>query len=595
MLAGILSVLVFVLYLVIIELNKNILLSFVIAVAGLIAALFLIKKKRCFVGFGAMLVLFAAGFIFTQPGEKRVPAFDSGNMDVTEVIHTDKGDLTGVYNEDHSVRAYAGIPYAAPPVGENRFREPQEVQPWDGVLECSSFGPMAMQQRDSALMDSLYRIVGYGDYEIKIGDEYREAMSEDCLYLNIFAPDEKSEELLPVVIYVHGGSLTTGHPSYIEYRGEDMAKRGVIYVNFAYRLGAFGYYAADDLKEESPNNTTGNYGLLDQAAAVKWVHDNIELFGGDPDRITIAGESAGSSSVNALCVSPLTEGMFEYCIAESSGINVKKPFHTFRDYEEAISEGDKLREEFNVSSSDELRSIPAQKLVYNNEKNSSMTIDGYAITEAPYLTYEKGNNHEKALLNGFNLKEADAFMMDVEATKENYVNLLAEDLGDEYAKKMAEVIPYDYPQRDKYYIVDKKGEAKGALNAAYSAMWFSYSHYVWSGYMVDQKRPCYEYYFTKTNKAISNNHAGELPYAYGNLHRHKGIYDDSDYELSEMMISYFTNFIKTGDPNAEGLPVWEARSSENDRVLNLDTEVIMVDDPNTEAYNVIDEYMNSEE
>jgi para-nitrobenzyl esterase len=371
-----------------------------------------------------------------------------------------------------------------------------------------------------------------------------------------------------------------------------MAKQDVVFVNFAYRLGVFGYYTADDLKAESPNGTTGNYGLLDQIAALKWVRENIEAFGGDKDRITIAGESAGSSSVNALCVSPLTEGMFNYAIAESSGIVAKQPFHTFRSYEDAVETGNEVRSEFGVSSSAELRSIPASELVKTKTQNSGMTIDGYAIIEQPYLTYERGANHEKALLHGFNVKEADAFPFNTKAEKDNYEELIAEDLPG-FEKEMAQVVPYNSPQRDHHFIIDSMGEAKGALNTVYSAMWFSYSHHVWNRYMVAQNRPSYEYYFTKTNQSLSNYHAGELPYAYGNLWRHPGVYSEADYALSDVMLKYWTNFAKTGDPNGEGLPYWQMRDAEHTKVNRLDEKIEMVDDPNEKIYEVIDKFQDS--
>ena len=530
---------------------------------------------------------------------------DNKNPDVTEVVEIEQGQLTGVYNKDHSARVYAGIPYAKPPVGELRFKEPQKADGWDGVRAFDHFGPMAMQTRGSVFYDSLSHILGWHDYQVKFGDEYVEEVSEDCLYLNVFTPGDDRDELLPVIFYVHGGSLTTGQSSYTEYRGENLAAKGVVFVDFAYRLGVFGYYAADDLKAESPNKTTGNYGLLDQIAALQWVYDNIEAFGGDKTRITIAGESAGASSVNALCVSPLTEGLFRYAIAESSGIVAKEPFHTFRYYEDAVAVGEEVRNEFGVSSSEELRNIPASELVKTHTQNSSMTVDGYAIAEQPYLTYERGANHEQALLNGFNVKEADAFLLGTEATRENYEDLIAEDMPG-YGDDVAEVVPWDLPQRDQAFIIDAKGEAKGALNTAYSAMWFSYSHYVWNNYMVSQNRPAYEYYFTKTNNILSNYHAGELPYAYGNLWRHPGLYKDEDYKLSEIMQSYWVNFAYNGDPNGyllnpdgsssdEMLPVWEKREAGQDQLLELGAEIKMTDDPNLEIYKVIDEFMDTRE
>ena len=594
-------ILITLLYLVILELSKNTILGWIIGVFVAIAMIsyrgFLTDKgmlgtKVKLITWGLFIGILCANYLLTSPPYKNVPAVDNKNPDVTEVVHVAQGDLTGVYNADHSVKVYAGIPYAKPPVGELRFKEPQAPDSWDSVRTCDAFGPMAMQPRSNTLYDSLSHILGWHDYQVKLGDEYLEPVSEDCLYLNVFAPEDMGDEPLPVIFYIHGGSLTTGQSSYTEYRGEDLAKRGVIFVNFAYRLGVFGYYTADDLKAESPNNTTGNYGLLDQIAALNWVKDNIAAFGGDPDRITIAGESAGSSSVNAICVSPLTEGLFNYAIAESSGILAYKPFHTFRDYSEAIEQGNMVREEFNAKSSMELRDIPAEELVKTASNQSAMTVDGYAIVEQPYLTYEKGENHEKALLNGFNAKEADAFNLGIKATAENYEELLAEDMGD-YASDMAKVVPADSPQRDQHFIVDAMGDAKGALNQAYSAIWFSYSHYLWNNYMVKQGKPAYEYYFTKTNNSLSNYHAGEIPYAYGNLWRHPGLYNEDDYKLSDIMQQYFVNFAKTGDPNGEGLPKWEARTVGNNQLLQLDTDIKMTDDPNKKLYKVIDRYEES--
>ncbi|WP_022764942.1 carboxylesterase/lipase family protein [Butyrivibrio sp. XPD2006] len=600
-------------YIAVLELSKNMLIGWGIGIFSIIALLLyrdvfykkIGSKKNTLILLLAFAVILAVNIFLTKPPVKRVPAVDNRNPDVTEVVEIEQGQLTGVYNKDHSARVYAGIPYAKPPVGELRFREPQKADGWDGVRAFDHFGPMAMQTRGSVLYDSLSHILGWHDYQIKFGDEYVEEVSEDCLYVNVFTPGEDRDEFLPVIFYVHGGSLTTGQSSYTEYRGEDLAAKGVIFVNFSYRLGVFGYYAADDLKAESPNGTTGNYGLLDQIAALKWVYDNIEAFGGDKTKITIAGESAGASSVNALCISPLTEGLFRYAIAESSGIVAKEPFHTFRDYEDAVATGEEVRNEFGVSSSAELRNIPASELLKTKTHNSSMTVDGYAIVEQPYLTYEKGENHEQALLNGFNAKEADAFLLGTEATRENYEDLIAEDMPD-YGDDMAEVVPWNLPQRDQAFIVDAQGEAKGALNVAYSAMWFSYSHYVWNNYMIAQNRPAYEYYFTKTNDMLSNYHAGEIPYAYGNLKRHPGLYDEADYKLSQIMQSYWVNFAYNGDPNGyilnpdgsssgEALPVWEMRDLGQDKLLELGDEIKMTDDPNMEIYEVIDEFMDTRE
>ena len=597
----IIVVILTILYLAVLELSKNMIIGWIIGIiiaAAMIFVRFYLKKKGkntkktlalCWLGFFALLFV---NLIVTGPPEKRVPAVANSNPEVTSVVHVNEGDITGVYNKDKTVAVYAGIPFAKPPVGDLRFKEPEAPEKWDGVKACDEFAPMAMQSRSNTLYDSLTHILGWHDYRMQIGDEYIEAMSEDCLYLNVYVPEGYKGEKLPVLFYIHGGSLNSGKTSYTEYRGEDLAARGIIFVNCAYRVGVFGYYAADDLKAESPNGTTGDYGLLDQIQALKWVRDNIESFGGYPEKITIAGESAGSSSVNAICSSPLTEGMFRYAIGESSSILPYKPYHTFRDYDDAKAQGDIVRNEMGVKTSDELRSISADKLLNNSSKQNAMTLDGYALTEMPYVTYERGANHEQALLDGFNAKEADVFLMGYEVTNDNYIELLKVAYGD-FAEEVAAIVPPTTPQRDQHFIIDALGDAKGGFNIAYSAAWFSYSHYLWSNLMASENRPCYEYMFTKTNNSISNYHAGELPYLYGNLWRKSGLYDESDYKLSDTMQQYVVNFVKTGNPNGEGLPEWKMYTNDEKKLLQLDNNIEMVDDPNIQIYNVIDKYQNS--
>ncbi|SEL53813.1 para-nitrobenzyl esterase [Butyrivibrio sp. ob235] len=604
---SILIVIITILYILLLELSKNTLLGWAVGII-LAAALFCIRmfmkksgKWDVRTAIGAvviLLMLFAVNYKLTSPPVKRISAVTYKNPEQTAVIHVAQGDISGVYNEDHSAEIFAGVPYAKPPVGDLRWKEPQDPDSWAGVRICDTYGPMAMQPRSSELYSSLSQILGTNDYRFSLTDQYRDAMSEDCLYLNVFRPADYSGEPLPVVFFIHGGSLTTGQSYYTEYRGESFAKKDVILVNFAYRLGILGYMANDELAAESVNHTTGDYGLLDQIKALEWVHENIGAFGGDPDNITIAGESAGSSSVQALCVSPLTKGLFVRAIAESSGIAAKKPYHTFRDMSEALVTGDEILKEFGAKNVAELRKIDAEKLITTKTQNSDMCVDGYAIAEQPYLTYEKGENHEQALLNGSNLKEADAFLLSTKATSENYEEILMDILGD-YAGEAAELIPPGAVERDKYFIIDPKGDAKGSLNFIYSDAWFSYSHNVWSRYMEAQGRDVYQYFFTKTNPYLSNNHAGEMPYAYGNLFYHPGMYNDSDYELSEIMQTYWTNFAKTGDPNKGSdssetinIPEWPKWNSEEDKLLEFNDEIKLIDNPYHELNKIIDKYQN---
>ena len=575
----------------VLELGKNTLLGWGIALAVLVALFVLEFKVTKKFGFWIHLLLvigfigaFAASFAISQPPYKRVPAVDIKNPAVTEVVSVNEGDLTGVFNDDKSVEVYAGIPYAAAPVGNLRWKEPQPAEKWEGVKACDTFAPMSMQKRDSEIMNSLTQIVGYRRFNISLKDNYREAVSEDSLYLNIWKPAGKVENA-PVLFFIHGGSLTSGQPSFSEYRGEDLAKKGIIVVNFGYRLNVFGYMANEELASESANKTTGNYGLLDQIAALKWVNENIAAFGGDVSKITIAGESAGASSVGALCVSPLAKGMFRYAIAESSGITPKVPYHTFRNFADALSEGKKTMDDFSAKSIEDLRKIPAEKLVNTSANNSAMTVDGYAITEQPYLTYEKGANNEQALLNGYNANEADIFNLFTEVNEAEYKDGLKTLFG-KYADEAFEAYP-SYPL-DFKLAVEKGGDAKGSYNHVLGGTWFAYSHKKWSDYMAAQSKPVYFYYFSMENASLRSYHAGEMPYAYGNLWRHADKYTDEDNKLSEQMQSYWVNFVKTGNPNGSDLPQWEAYTAEQNKLLQFDTKLKMIDDPYAKLYPIID-------
>ena len=540
-----------------------------------------------------LFVLLVCAFAVSKPPYRAVPAVSGKSGGVTAPVTVAQGTLTGVLTADGGVAVYAGIPYAAPPVGENRWRPPQPAQPWEGVRVCDTFAPMSMQPESSILFNSLTEIAVYHSFEFfSVKDDWREARSEDSLYLNIWRPAApEAGAKLPVLVYIHGGSLTTGQPSYAAYNGEEMARQGVVVVNFAYRLGVFGYYAAEDLAAES--GTTGNYGLLDQIAALKWVRENIAAFGGDPDQVTICGESAGASSVNALCVSPLSAGLFRRAIAESSGVTAKVPYHTFRTLEKALETGADIRREFGADSSDALRAVPAEKLVDTKYKNDSMTVDGYAITEQPYITYERGANHEEALLSGFNAREADVFNFAKRVNADNYVETLRPILGDWASEAAAAFPPRPIDPAVRIPVVEMGGDAKGSADAVYSAAWFTYSHDRWSRYLAAQGRPCWEYCFTKENGALGANHAGELPYVFGNVRANARQYDAADETLSATMLRCWVNFVKTGDPAADGLPQWPTYADAPAQVMEFGETVGMRPDPFRALYPLLDAYQDA--
>ena len=529
-------------------------------------------RFACWLG---LLVLLGVTLRLAEPPLRTVPAVSAKDPAATGVIRVAQGELRGVFNENKNVEVYAGIPYAKPPVGELRWREPQTPDSWEGVRVCDRFAPMSMQKRNPAIVDSITSIVAFHKFSYDPIHGFREAVSEDSLYLNIWKPAGKVENA-PVLFFIHGGSLQTGQPSYSEYNGESLAAQGVIVVNFGYRLNVFGYLASEELAAESPDGTTGNYGLLDQIAALRWVNENIAAFGGDPDNITIAGESAGSSSVGALCVSPLAKGLFRRAIAESSGITPVKPYHTFRALDAALELGRELLTEQGAADIAALRAVPAGKLVNTSLPFNSMTVDGYAITEQPYLTYERGANNEEALLNGFNSREADLFNFFLRVGTGNYADTLREIFGDHTDEVLA------------LYPAATDREAKENVNTILSAVWFAYSHHDWSRLLTEQGKPVYEYCFTRENGGLSNNHGGEMPYAYGNLRSQPYNYTETDWALSELMQRYWLNFARAGDPNGEGLPCWETYSEAPDRPLCFDAEVRHEDDPFLALYPIIE-------
>lgn len=512
---------------------------------------------------------------------------------VASIVKTEKGAVQGILSDDGKVEIFAGIPFAKPPVGDLRWKEPQELEPWDGVLAADHFAPMAMQVEFSRFANFLVNLYAHS----KNDRTYKGPMSEDCLYLNVWRPSNIAAgvggERIPVLVYIHGGSLTSGQSWYEKYDGTNLAREGIIVVTVAYRLGVFGYFADKELAAESPHGTTGNYGLLDQIKALEWVNKNIEAFGGDAENITIAGESAGSSSVNAVCASPLAKGLFRRAIAESSSIVQKTPPHTFRTMKAALEMGANIKNEFKCSTVEDLRKIPAEKLIKTKYKNSSMTVDGYALPRTPYEIYMDGQNNEEALLNGFNAREGFSFGAFNFPSKRNLHSLLESTFKDRTDQVIAaQNIRTNKDARDYYYDV-------------YSAVCFTYPHDCWTRCLAAQGRPVYEYYFSKENGELGTLHSGEMIYAYRNVPRTRN-YDQSDFDLEMIMSSYWLNFVKYGDPNgvisrnglyvtdevtetsgvaSNGAPLPEWKSfNESGLLLELGKKCVMREDPFKEIY-----------
>lgn len=580
----ILSALIFAIMLAVLELNKNTVWGFVLLLlvtAGFYTAhRFIVKRKnkwylRLCVWL-AWLSLFCGVLFLTWPPVQAVPAVSVKNPEKTEIITLSQGDLQGVYNADKSVEVFAGIPYAKPPVGELRWKEPQDAEPWDGVLLADRFAPMGMQPRNLPIYYSLAQIIGYHDYKITLDDNYTEPVSEDSLYLNIRKPAGKLSKA-PVLVYVHGGSLQTGQPWYADYSGEGLAKEGVITVNMGYRLGIFGYFADEELAAESANGTTGNYGLLDQIKALEWVRDNISSFGGDPDNVTLAGESAGAASVSALCTSPLAKELFRRVILESSTTASVHPPHSFRTLDEALETGKATKEKLGCSTVAELRALSAEQLVDEAQVHHHMTVDGYALTETPYESYQKGVHNEEAILHGYNEEESAAFIMFDRANMKNYEQKIRAYFG-EYSDDLLKLYPASTDEEADLYWAE-----------IYGAVFFDYPHYCLNRLAVQNDIPVYEYLFAKKNGRIGNWHSGEEVYCYGNIPDDSTLYDSRDRELSAQMLGYWKSFSENGDPNAGGLPEWKENRG-SDSVMYFGDTTEMMSEREHALFEILDKF-----
>ena len=522
----------------------------------------------------ALLALLACVLWVSWPPEKAAPAVDLSGGE-TGIVHVSQGDLTGVYTADRKVEVYAGIPYAEPPVGDLRWKEPVPAGSWEGVLKADHFAPMSMQTQNLPIYDSLASIVGYHDYEISLDDNWRAMTSEDSLYLNIWKPAGDVSKL-PVLVYVHGGSLQTGHPWFADYSGEGLARENVVVVNMGYRLGVFGFFADEALAAESPNGTTGNYGLLDQILALKWVQENIAAFGGDPGNVTLAGESAGSACVTALCTSPLAKGLFRRAVGESSTVTAPRPAHSFRSMEAALRAGKETKARLNADSLEELRALPAEKIVDELSAHHHMTVDGYVLTETPWETYEHGSGNAEAIMHGFNREEAAPFTLFSSASLKNYEQKIRAAFPAPYADRVLELYP-----------ASTDAEAKANWNDIDSVILFVYGHICWERQAQADGLPSYMYHFVKDNGRLGAWHSGEEIYLYGNIPDDSRLFDAGDRELSRIMKQYYVNFIRTGDPNGEGLPEWPSGTGLT-QVMEFGDEVRLQETPWRELVDILD-------
>lgn len=469
-------------------------------------------------------------------------------------VKTDSGKVEG--KQDGAVRAFLGVPYAAPPVGKLRWKVPQPVAKWSGVRKTTEFGARCMQ--GPIYPDMIFRDSG---------------SSEDCLYLNVWTPAKSTKEKLPVMVWIYGGGYIAGATSEPRQDGTNLAKnQNVVVVSMNYRLGVFGFFVHPELAKESGHDSAGNYGLLDQHAALEWVHDNIAAFGGDPANVTIFGESAGSFSVSAQMASPLSNGLFEKAIGESGGAFSR----TGLSFDALATREEKDPKTLGAmvggaSTLAEFRAIPAQKLLDATMKQNGgfgfgPDVDGYFLPQSPEEIFKAGKQNDVPLLAGWNHDEGSFSVAGMKVTSENFRALAEKEFGGNTDEFM------------KLYPSATDEQAQRSAEDAAGDQFIAWSTWRWiSAQATTGKQPIYRYRFdlgptdATTGKRVAF-HSSEIEYVFGQLDSRPHVtWTTEDRQLSAEMQKYWANFARSGDPNGEGLPKWPVYSSTDDwEVMHLD-------------------------
>lgn len=489
---------------------------------------------------------------------------------------TASGILEGVVSPDGKVRAFKGIPFAAPPVGPLRWKPPQPVAPWSGVRKAVDYGPRCMQTR--VYSDMIFRDAG---------------PSEDCLYLNLWMPEVHTQPRLPVMVWIYGGGFEAGSTSEPRQDGGNLSKKGVLVVSMNYRLGIFGFFSHPELTRESGHNASGNYGLLDQLAALRWVHDNIAVFGGDPGNVTIFGESAGSSSVSALMASPLAKGLFRRAIGESGAIfGTSKQSRQRTDTERVDVEF--VKSALGTDSIKALRAKPAAELLEAASKEGAPSfrtnIDGYFLPESVEAIFAAGKQSHVPLLAGWNADEDEyqSIFEKEEPSPENFAARVRELYGSN-ADTILKLYPATTVAQAKRAAADLAGDRFTALHT-----WKWMELQLRTG-----KSPVYRYHFEETLPLAAGTapspdneptapHASEIEFVFQVLSSRDLPWRPQDEKISDLMGSYWTNFAKTGDPNAEGLPHWPVYGPDAYEVMHLGPNLHALPDEHRARYEFLD-------
>jgi para-nitrobenzyl esterase len=481
-------------------------------------------------------------------------------------VKVEGGLVQGV--AESGLAVYKGIPFAAPPIGDLRWKAPQPVIVWSGVRNADRFAPACMQS---------------------MGSPPPSGVSEDCLYLNVWTPATSATEKLPVLVWIYGGGFNGGATSYPVHDGAKLAKRGVVLVSIAYRVGVTGFFAHPELSAESPSHSSGNYGLLDMIAGLRWISRNIAAFGGDPARVTIFGESAGGIAVSMLCASPVAKGLFHGAISQSGGSfgpsnKNPQPGENMRLLADSEASGVEFAKAAGASSIKDLRALTPEKLLEARRGQRGMAwpiVDGYVIPDDQYRLYESGRFNDTPILVGYNSDEGLSFTR--VKTADEYIRGVRERYGP-FADRLLAAYPTDGDR-----------VAKTARDLARDS---AFGWHTWSWARLQSARgkgKAYCYYFDQHPPRMPGTpeadhgtpHGVDVPYVFENL---ESTATADDRHISSTMAAYWTNFAKRGDPNGQGLPAWPAFSDQTPVVMHLGPTARTDAVPSVDSLKVLDQY-----
>jgi para-nitrobenzyl esterase len=471
------------------------------------------------------------------------------SMFAQTIVKTEHGAIEGLENQ--GVKIFKGIPFAAPPVGEFRWKAPQPTQNWNGVKKCTAFSASPIQNEPKPFMCWSEEFIAKP-----------EPLNEDCLYLNVWTLAKAKNQ--PVIVWIYGGGLSSGSANCDIYDGEEMAKKGVVFVSINYRVGVLGFMAHPELSRESGNNASGNYGFLDQIAALKWVQKNIAAFGGNPNNVTIAGQSAGAFSVNAMIASPLAKGLFHKAIPQSGGLLSRILSQNLADSEK---QGTKFMEIAKANSIADLRKISAEEIqkLSNNQAAGrfGVTMDGYVLPTDILAHFKNGKHNQVPIMTGWVTGDG-SLMGTPKITVEDYKKEVQTKYGAK-ANEFLSIFPASTDEEAK--------EAKlkqGLLGFAGMP-----SHLL----AIYTNKPAYLYQFSHVPPDKPNFpnygafHTSEVPYALHTLHTWQRPWQQLDKDIENMMSSYWVNFAKTGNPNGAGLPEWKSYNKQAGNILEFGDKV----------------------